>query len=120
MKARRTVHLVVPTFLLLAAIGVAQAPPAPPPPPPAPEAAAPQNAAATFKTVIDLARRPSLDQGNTGTCWCFATTSFFESEVERLSGKVVDLSEMHTVRWSILEKAREYVKRGGKNTFDDR
>ena len=26
-----------------------------------------------------------ISQGNTGTCWCFSTTSFYESEVKRAS-----------------------------------
>jgi bleomycin hydrolase len=28
-----------------------------------------------------------VSQGQTGTCWSFSTTSFFESEVYRLTGK---------------------------------
>src|SRR5690606_14907968 len=27
-----------------------------------------------------------ISQGNTGTCWSFSTTSFFESEIHRLTG----------------------------------
>ena len=32
------------------------------------------------------------DQGNSGSCWCFATTSFIESELMRLKGFEIDLS----------------------------
>jgi len=28
-----------------------------------------------------------ISQGNTGTCWCFSTTSFLESEVNRINTK---------------------------------
>ena len=33
-----------------------------------------------------------LSQGLTGTCWCFATTSFMESEVKRLNNISMKLS----------------------------
>lgn len=56
-------------------------------------------------------------QGRTGTCWSFATVSFFESEAARKAGKPVDLSEMWPVRQVWLEKTREYIARRGKNTF---
>src|SRR5687768_394994 len=36
-----------------------------------------------------------ISQGNTGTCWCYSTTSFYESEVKRISGQEVKLSEMY-------------------------
>lgn len=29
----------------------------------------------------------TVSQGNTGTCWSYSTTSFFESEIFRLHGK---------------------------------
>ncbi len=58
-----------------------------------------------------------ISQGNTGTCWSFSTTSFFESEVYRLTGKKVKLSEMYTVYWEYVEKAREFVKTRGESLF---
>ncbi len=58
-----------------------------------------------------------ISQGNTGTCWSFSTTSFFESEVYRLTGKKVKLSEMFTVYWEYVEKAMEYVRTRGKSLF---
>lgn len=72
-----------------------------------------------FTLIKELPRRASVNQGNTGTCWCFATASFLETEVERTTGQVVDLSEMFIVRHSILAKAREYVARKGANTFGE-
>ena len=61
---------------------------------------------------------PSLSQGNTGSCWCFSTTSMYESEVKRLTGKEVKLSEMYTVYNEFIEKARGYVKTRGKSIFE--
>ncbi len=57
---------------------------------------------------------PPVSQGGTGTCWCFSTVSFYESEVKRLSGKEVRLSEMYTVYWEYVERARFFVKQRGK------
>lgn len=42
----------------------------------------------------------------TGTCWDFSTTSFFESEVYRLTGRKIKLSEMFTAYYEYLEEAR--------------
>lgn len=60
---------------------------------------------------------PPVSQGITGTCWCFSTTSFYESEIHRLSKKEIRLSELYTVYWQYVEKAREYVKTRGKSLF---
>jgi len=61
---------------------------------------------------------PSLSQGNTGSCWCFSTTSMYESEVKRLTGKEVKLSEMYTVYNEFIEKARGYVQSRGTTIFE--
>jgi bleomycin hydrolase len=62
---------------------------------------------------------PTTSQGNTGTCWCFSTTSFFESEEHRLYNKDVKLSEMYTVYWEYVEKAKGYVESRGTSVFDE-
>jgi len=54
-----------------------------------------------------------ISQGNTGTCWCFSTTSFYESEVKRTSGKEVKLSEMWVVYWEYVERAIYFVDNRG-------
>lgn len=56
---------------------------------------------------------PPTSQGATNTCWCFATTSFFESEVYRLYGKKVRISEVFTVYGEYLERARRFVRERG-------
>jgi bleomycin hydrolase len=53
---------------------------------------------------------PPLGQYRTGTCWCFSTTSCLETEVARETGRKVKLSEMHTVYYEYVEKARNYVR----------
>ena len=72
-----------------------------------------------FKTVIDLEALPVIAQGNTGTCWSFATSSFLESEILKLSGKKIDLSEMYQVRNTYPLKAENYVMRQGKAQFSE-
>lgn len=58
-----------------------------------------------------------VSQGLTGTCWAFAGTSFFESEIFRLQNEKIKLSEMHTVYWEYVEKALYYVQQRGKSNF---
>lgn len=60
-----------------------------------------------------------ISQGNTGTCWNFSTTSFLESEEYRIYKKKVKLSEMFTVYWEYVAKAREYVDTRGKSNFGE-
>ncbi len=61
--------------------------------------------------------QPTLSQGNAGTCWAYGGTSFFESEVKRLQAKEVKLSEIYTVYWEYVEKAREFVRTRGELHF---
>ena len=60
-----------------------------------------------------------VSQGNTGTCWSFSTTSFFESEVYRLTGKKVKISPIFTVYWEYVEKAKRFVKERGDSEFGE-
>ncbi len=64
-------------------------------------------------------RNKPISQGNTGTCWSFSATSFFESEVYRLYKKEVKLSEMYTVYWEYVEKAKRFVRERGNSLFDE-
>lgn len=58
-----------------------------------------------------------IAQYATGTCWCFCTTSFLESEIYRLTGQKIKLSEMHTVYYEYIEKARRYIRERGDSEF---
>ena len=69
-----------------------------------------------FKIVT--AEKP-VSQGITGTCWCFSTTSFYESEAARKGHPGVQLSEMYTVYWEYVEKAKEFVRTRGESIFDE-
>lgn len=60
---------------------------------------------------------PPVSQGNTSTCWCFSTTSFLESEAYRINKLQVRLSEMYTVYWEYVEKARRFVRERGNSAF---
>ena len=60
-----------------------------------------------------------VSQGNTGTCWSFSTTSFFESEVYRLTGKKISLSPIYTAYWEYVEKAKGFVRTRGKSIFEE-
>ena len=62
---------------------------------------------------------PPISQGRTGTCWCYSATSFFESEVYRLHQKKVKISEMYTVYWEYVEKAKRFIKERGNSAFEE-
>jgi len=62
---------------------------------------------------------PTTSQGNTGTCWCFSTTSFYESEEHRLYNNDVKLSEMFTVYYEYVEKVSRYVDTRGNSLVDE-
>ena len=63
-------------------------------------------------TIVE-AEKP-ISQGNTGTCWCFSTTSFYESEILRITGKTINLSELYPVYFEYIEKAKGYINTRGK------
>ena len=63
--------------------------------------------------------QPTISQGNGGTCWCFSTSSFFETEIYRQTGKQVKLSEMYAVYWEYLEKAKRFIEKRGDSNFDE-
>lgn len=60
---------------------------------------------------------PPLSQGSTGTCWCYSGISFAESEIFRISGKKVKLSEMYMVYWEYVERALYFVENRGDMNF---
>lgn len=63
--------------------------------------------------------QPTISQGNGGTCWCFSTSSFYETEIYRQTGKHVKLSEMYTVYWEYVEKARRFIEKRGDSHFSE-
>lgn len=61
--------------------------------------------------------QPPVRQGRTSTCWCFATISLLESELHRQGKGKVKLSEMYTVYWEFIEKARGVIRSKGEQLF---
>ncbi len=60
-----------------------------------------------------------VSQGNTSTCWSYSTTSLLETEAYRINKVKVKLSEMYTVYWEFVEKAKGYINTRGKSVFDE-
>lgn len=77
----------------------------------------PDSTGFTFTDVKVIPHTPVRDQNKSGTCWCFAGTSFFENEILRKTGKQVDLSQMFTVRHCYNDKADKYARMGGTINF---
>lgn len=67
-----------------------------------------------FTTVVQQKATPVKDQAVSGTCWCFATTSFIESELLRQGKGEYDLSEMFIVRQKYLNQMADNLLRHGK------
>ena len=60
-----------------------------------------------------------VSQGFTGTCWAFSTTSYFESEIFRLRGEKIKLSEIYTAYCEYIEKAKRFIQKRGDSKFDE-
>lgn len=71
----------------------------------------------TFTDIKVLPHTSVKDQNKSGTCWCFASTSFIEDEILRQGGDSLDLSEMFTVRQCYLDKAIRYIRLYGQTNF---
>ena len=70
-----------------------------------------------WEVVADIEATPVKNQGASGTCWSYATTSFVESEMIRMGKSPIDLSEMFTVRKVYEDKAEKYVRLHGYLNF---
>ena len=70
-----------------------------------------------FTTVVSLPATSVKNQAATGTCWCFATTSFMESELLRMGKGEYDLSEMFVVRKTYENRILDNYLRQGKGNL---
>ncbi|WP_102406639.1 aminopeptidase C [Parabacteroides bouchesdurhonensis] len=70
-----------------------------------------------FTPVKELKITSVKNQNRTGTCWCFSTLGFLESELLRMGKGEYDLSEMYIVNHSYKDKADKYVRLHGKLNF---
>ena len=72
-----------------------------------------------FTTVATLPTTSVKNQFATGTCWCFATTSFMESELLRMGKGEYDLSEMFIVRYNYINRIKDNYLRQGKGNLGE-
>lgn len=69
-----------------------------------------------FEEVVRVPVTSVKNQNASGTCWCFAATSFLEAELLRQGKGEYDLSEMFTVRHNYYERMNDnYLRRGKGN-----
>lgn len=72
-----------------------------------------------LKTIKTNAATTVKNQGASGTCWNYSTTSLIESEEMRKGLGEFNLSEMYTARNVYIEKAKNYILRQGKAQFGE-
>ena len=84
-----------------------------------PKPGQPSNDAYQFTTVKELPVTPVKNQYRSGTCWCFSSLSFIESEIIKAKNikdttSYPDLSEMFVVRNAYHDRAGKFVRLDGK------
>ncbi len=84
-----------------------------------PKPGAPKAADYQFTTVKAIPVTSVKNQYRSGTCWCFSSLSFLESEIIKAKGitdttQFPDLSEMFVVRNAYHDRAIKYVRLDGK------
>ena len=70
-----------------------------------------------FTTVKEVKITPVKNQNRTGTCWCFSTLGFLESELLRMGKGEYDLSEMFIVSKNYKDKAEKFVRLHGELNY---
>lgn len=74
-----------------------------------------------FTVVKELPITSVKNQASTGTCWCFSSLSFIESEAIRINklkeADYPDLSEMFVVSHAYADKATKYIRVDGALNF---
>ena len=69
-----------------------------------------------FTTIDSVGITSVKDQNRSGTCWCFSTVGFLESEILRKKGIEIDLSEMFIVNHNMLDRATYFVRQYGEGS----
>lgn len=70
-----------------------------------------------FKDKKIVKTTPVKDQFKSGTCWCYSTNTFFESEILRKTGKEIHLSEGFVVNHCYFDKAVKFIRMDGKMNY---
>ncbi len=70
-----------------------------------------------FDTISMVPTTPVKSQHKAGTCWSYATSSFVETEMLRMTDKEYDLSEIYFVYYAYQSKAESFVKLHGRANF---
>lgn len=81
-------------------------------------AASAQESGYQFTNLATVPATPVKNQASTGTCWCFATTSFMESELLRMGKGEYDLSEMFIVRQKYQNQMLDNYYRHGRGNVN--
>ena len=71
----------------------------------------------TPNTFTQLKHLPPWQQGETSTCWSFATSSFIESELLRLKKPSPRLNVDYPLYYNLQKKARFWIHNQGKSHF---
>jgi bleomycin hydrolase len=72
-----------------------------------------------FTIIKDNGAASVKNQNKSGTCWCFSTQSFLESELMRMGKGNIPLSEMFVIHNMYIEKAINYVRYQGHAQFGE-
>ena len=70
-----------------------------------------------FTTVKENPITSVKNQNRSSTCWSFSGLGFLESELLRAGKGEYDLSEMYVVHHTMTDRARNYVRYQGANSF---
>lgn len=70
-----------------------------------------------FTTVKENPITSIKNQNQSGTCWCFSTLSFFESELIRMGKGKQDLCEMFVVHKTMEDRAKQAVRTHGDVSY---
>ena len=70
-----------------------------------------------FTTVTENPITSVKNQNRSSTCWSFSGLGFLESELLRAGKGEYDLSEMYVVHHTMTDRARNYVRYQGANSF---
>lgn len=78
---------------------------------------APKEEGFIFTTVKENPVTPVKNQNRSSTCWSFSSIGFLESELLRMGKGEYDLSEMFVVHHTMTDRAVNYVRYHGDNSF---